>query len=121
MITIEEKLGSWHDRVSRIVSHMIPPKRHEGVMKALCYVKNHHDQIGMVCSGLDRIVEVCYDNDSYMEDAIRCLGFRGVYDFYTETKDVETKYDLCILSRHINRRKLKNIICTDFMKAFEDG
>jgi len=120
-IEIEEKLGSWYNNISRIVTHIVPPKRRKEVMKSLCYLKNHHDQTGIVCSGLDRIVEVCYDNDSYMEDAIRCLGFKGVNDFYVETKDVETKYDLCVLSRHINRRKLKNIMCENFIKAFEDG
>ena len=121
MSTIEERLGSWYNPISRIVKHMIPQKKRERVLESVCILKEHHDKTGMVYSGLDRVVEGCYNNDSAMKDSIRCLGFRGKYDFLIELKDLESEYDLCILSRHVNRRKLKNITCNNFMKAFGDG
>lgn len=124
--TEEEKLGDWKDPVVRIVNYMIPLKRRAEVIKSLCFLKSHHEQTDMTYSGLDRVVEICYvdEDGSHMRDALRCLGFRGEYVLVSESADMEKyndHYDLCILSRHVNRRKLKNIMSNNFVRAFEDG
>ena len=121
MSTTEERLGSWHKPVSRIVNYMIPQKKQESVLESVCLLKVHHDKTGMVYSGLDRVVEICYNNDSVMKDSLRCLGFRGDHDLLIEVKETDSEYDLCILSRQTNRRKLKSIKCNNFIKAFGDG
>jgi|LULM01.1.fsa_nt_gb hypothetical protein len=124
--TEEERLGNWNRPVTRIVNHMIPLEKQPEVIDSIKLLKNHHDQTGMTYSGLDRVIEVCYvDQDgSPMRDALRCLGFRGDYVFASESADMEKydeSYDLCVLSRHANKRKLKNLMCNNFLRAFKDG
>ena len=46
---------------------MIPQKKQGGVLESMCILKEYHDKTGMVYSGLDRVVEICYNNDSSMK------------------------------------------------------
>ena len=122
-ISDHDQLDDWDKPLTRIVNHLVVEDQRNRVLQIAVALKKYYDKTGEVFSDFKKIVEVCTQKTPEAQLALKCLGFRGTYDYIIMSKDAEKcsdEYDLCILSRYINKRKLDNITTTRFIRVFEN-